>query len=48
MAFACTVLPIPKEAQAVKMAKSTASHFQPKPYSRAYIGPPSIFPLAVF
>ena len=39
---------MPKEAMAVKMAKSTAIVFQPKPFSRAYIGPPSIFPLGVF
>ena len=25
-----------------------ASHFQPRPRSKAYIGPPSIFPSAVF
>ena len=47
MAFACTVLPMPKAASAVNSAKRTASHFQPSPRSRAYIGPPSILPLAV-
>ena len=48
MAFACTVLPMPKEARAAKRAKRMASHFQPSPFSRAYIGPPSILPLRVF
>ena len=48
MALACTVLPMPKAAMAVKIAKSTASHFQPRPFSKAYIGPPSILPLFVF
>ena len=48
MAFACTVLPMPKEARAVKAAKSMASHFQPNPRSRAYIGPPSMRPSSVF
>ena len=48
IALACTVLPMPKEAIAVNMAKSTASHFNPSPRSRAYIGPPSILPPGVF
>lgn len=48
MALACTVLPMPKEARVAKSAKRMASHFQPKPFSRAYIGPPSIFPRLVF
>ena len=48
MALACTVQPIPKAASAVKKAKSTAIHFQPSPFSRAYIGPPSILPFFVF
>ena len=47
MALACTVLPIPKAANAVNRAKSTASHFQPNPRSNAYIGPPSIRPSSV-
>ena len=29
------------------MAKRMASHFQPSPFSRAYIGPPSILPRRV-
>ena len=45
MALACTVLPMPKAAIAVNRAKRIASHFQPRPRSRAYIGPPSILPL---
>ena len=48
MAFACTVLPMPKAARAVKTANRMASHRQPSPRSRAYIGPPSIFPFLVF
>ena len=48
MALACTVLPMPKEARAAKTAKRMASHFHPKPFSRAYIGPPSIRPRLVF
>ena len=48
MAFACTVLPIPNEAIAVKKAKSTAIFFHPNPRSRAYIGPPNILPSPVF
>ena len=47
MAFACTVLPMPKEAMAVNKAKSTAMVRQPKPRSKAYIGPPNIRPLDV-
>ena len=44
MALACTILPMPKEAIAVKSAKSTANHFHPKPRSKAYMGPPCILP----
>ena len=55
MAFDCTDAPIPKVAIAVKRAKAMAIIRQkrlivllralpPRPYSRAYIGPPSIFP----
>ena len=47
MAFACTVLPMPKEARAAKRAKRIPSHFHPNPFSRAYIGPPSISPRLV-
>ena len=47
MAFACTVLPIPKAAMAVKTQKTTPSHFMPRPRSRAYIGPPIMRPLAL-
>ena len=48
MAFACTVLPMPNDAKAVKMAKRIANHFHPKPRSSAYIGPPIILPLFDF
>ena len=47
MALACTVLPMPNEAHAVNTANSTAIHFQPKPRSSAYMGPPSMRPSAV-
>ena len=40
MEVACTVQPMPNDANAVNTAKSTASHFMPSPRSRAYIGPP--------
>ena len=33
-AFACTMLPMPKEAMAPNRAKSTPSHFWPRPRSR--------------
>ena len=46
--LACTVQPIPNEAKAVKMANRMPNHFMPKPRSKAYIGPPSILPSAVF
>ena len=42
--MACTVLPIPKAASAVKIQNRTPSHFNPKPRSSAYIGPPIISP----
>ena len=48
MALACTVLPMPKAAQAVNTAKSTASHLRCSPRSRAYMGPPSMRPSGVF
>ena len=48
MALACTVLPMPNEAKAVNREKSMAIFFQPRPRSRAYIGPPSMLPEAVF
>ena len=44
MALACTEAPMPRAAQAVKTAKSAASHFMLRPRSKAYIGPPSIVP----
>ena len=31
---------MPKLARAVKIAKSSASHFMPRPSSNAYMGPP--------
>ena len=45
--MACTVLPMPNDASAVNRANSTASHFQPRPRSRAYMGPPSMRPSSV-
>ena len=48
MELACTVQPMPKEANAVKTAKSIASHFMFRPRSRAYIGPPYICPFVPF
>ena len=47
MALACTVLPMPSEAITVNSAKRMARRFQPKPFSRAYIGPPAILPSGV-
>ena len=47
MALACTVLPMPKAAMAVKSANKIAIHFHPNPRSNAYIGPPSIRPSGV-
>ena len=38
--FACTVQPMPNDANAVKTANRMASHFIPKPRPKAYIGPP--------
>ncbi len=38
---------MPKEARAVKTAKSIAIHFHPSPRSKACMGPPSILPLLV-
>ena len=38
--LAWTVQPMPNDAKAVKTAKNSASHFMPKPRSKAYIGPP--------
>ena len=46
--LACTVLPIPNAAMAVKMQNKMPSHFCFSPRSSAYIGPPSISPLDVF
>ena len=40
MLLACTMQPMPKEANAVKTAKRIPSHFIPKPRSKAYMGPP--------
>src|SRR5674536_141170 len=45
--LAWTVLPIPKAAIPVNMQNNTPSHFWPSPFSRAYIGPPSIVPSMV-
>src|SRR5665648_1288594 len=47
MELAWTAFPIPKAAMAVKILNNTASHFWPSPFSRAYIGPPSIVPSEV-
>ena len=45
--LACTMLPMPNEANTVNSANSTPSHFMPRPRSRAYIGPPSMVPSSV-
>ena len=44
IALACTALPMPNAAIAVNRLNNTASHFMPSPFSRAYMGPPSILP----
>jgi len=43
--LACTMLPIPNAATAVKNANTTASHLFFIPRSITYIGPPDIWPL---
>ena len=48
MALACTVLPMPNEARAVKMAKRIAAQRHPNPFSSANIGPPITFPSGFF
>ena len=45
--LACTMLPMPNEAMTVNRANSMPSHFMLRPFSSAYIGPPSIVPSAV-
>ena len=40
MAFACTILPIPKEEIIVKIQNITAKNLDFSPYSKVYIGPP--------
>ena len=37
-------MPIPKAATAVNTANKIANHFNPRPFSRAYIGPPATVP----
>ena len=44
MALACTVHPMPKAAKAVNTANSTPILRQPKPRSKAYMGPPCMRP----
>ena len=44
MAWLCTVLPAPRVANTVNTAKITASHFQPRPRSMVYMGPPTTAP----
>src|SRR5574344_822220 len=46
IAFACTVQPMPNDAKAVNNANNTPAHLAFKPYSRAYIGPPTMCPLS--
>ena len=48
MAFACTVFPMPNDATAANKQNSMPSHFMPKPFCKAYIGPPTILPSCVF
>ncbi len=48
MEFDCTEQPIPRAAMMVKTQNRTASHFMPRPRSRAYMGPPSMVPSDVF
>ena len=48
MELACVMLPIPKAAMAVSAANSMPSGLLPSPRSRAYMGPPAIWPLASF
>src|SRR5437762_13783688 len=45
--FACTMLPMPKAAIAVRAANTTPSHRLGRPRSSAYIGPPAIAPWGV-
>src|SRR6058998_1416020 len=45
--FACTMLPMPKAAIAVRAANTTPSHRMWRPRSSAYIGPPAIAPCGV-
>ena len=47
IALAWTMLPMPNAAIAVNPQNNTASHFWPKPRSRAYMGPPSMVPSLV-
>ena len=48
MELACTVHPIPNDASAVNTAKRIASHFMFRPRSKAYIGPPYVWPSSDF
>ena len=47
MALIWVPQPMPKEARAARAAKSTPSHFRPRPRSRAYMAPPCILPSGV-
>ena len=47
MALLCTEHPMPMAAHAVKKANKIASHFNFKPRSKAYIGPPNIVPSGI-
>ena len=45
--FACTMLPMPKAAIAVRVANTTPSQRMWRPRSSAYIGPPAMVPCGV-
>ncbi|MNF88521.1 hypothetical protein D3C84_710180 [compost metagenome] len=50
MLFTWTMLPMPKPARPPKMAKAlpSHSHFLPRPFLIAYIGPPTCSPRSSF
>ncbi len=50
MLLTCTMLPMPKPASPPKMAKAppSQSHFLPRPFLMAYIGPPTCSPRSSF
>ncbi len=50
MLLTCTMLPMPKPASPPKMANAppSQSHFLPRPFLMAYIGPPTCSPRSSF